>query len=239
MALVTDIDTDFDSSLPTYVHSIGVTGFSHRYVASTINAADGADVLTWNDLVGTAHATVALSDAGATPPNMGISAGEKYLSFDGNLDGMRSSNFGVAHKTLIEVVRVIQAPGLSTNLWYAGGVVTSRNSTNAATLLLSGGAPSVSSPANSMLSNVWEIVMTVADGNNSFIRAGSAKSPLMATGVATGIATYLGLGREGVSRMKADVAEAIAFERILSDAELDTVMNALIARYGPTLGVTA
>jgi hypothetical protein len=237
MALIIDVDTDFDSTLPLFVHSPGVSGYTHRFVAGQLTVATGADVTAWPD-IGPVPASMTVQDAGATAPNLGVVNGEKYVSFDGVEDGLRSSGYGSAQKTGMLVTRTTRAAGVSSNLAFQGGVVISRGSANDARILLSGGAPSVGTAASTMITGTWEIVMWVGDGNNSFIRAGAAKSPLM-TGVATGIATYTGFGREGVSRQMGDVAEHVVWDRALTDAELDTVMNAMIARYGATLGVTA
>lgn len=229
-ALTITVDSAFDSSLPVSLHPVGVTGYINRYVADTLSEDAGASVNTWADQLGALNLTAPSVER---RPTVGISAGRKFITFDGAGQGL-TGNFAAGKvKTVAMVARSNTDASAQGYYMFNGDVIVAKHVSNNAGLVITGG-PQLNTPSNSAPSGEWGIIIAVVDGANSIIRANGAASPF-GTDKSVGQMARFTLGRENSVYAKTDVAELVAWPAALTAAECATVLINLRKRYAAIL----
>jgi hypothetical protein len=229
------IPTTFtDTTLPVAVHSVGIDGYSHRYVAKALpgmeGLTEGNDVATWPSLgTITSPLTPSGNTSGTDAPLFRANSGNPYVEFDGVDDGLGIAGYASdSAKTVVMVMRRTGGSGTpvvlsgSTLILSRGGSLTLSGNT--------GGIPSVS-----ITSAAWHVVTVVSNGNGSFTVVDGVKSSQTPANV-TGKMSVFRLGREASSYGAFDLAEVIAYSDAKSEADIATIRAALQAGY-PTLGI--
>jgi len=216
------------------LHSVGITGLDHRYVASKMSAtatepAVDSTVTTWYDN-GSAHESIAATLNDGILKNDG---GFKYLRMAITNSPARAATLGKAWadtskpRTMIAVMRLSATTVYALN--FCGYRVRRDASGN---WELNNGTEAVTVAGNT----AWALVVARLDGANSRLHVdaltsaapGTAFAASGSTGAPTGIA--LGTGSSGTT-INADFREIATVARFIDSTELAAVRTALKAKY--------
>lgn len=215
----------------TPLHSAGVDSYSHRYVASRLGLASGADITSFTDI---GSLNVPMIPTGSGTAKLQIASGMTYAELTASAD--TTANYvlqggttpAYAAQVTIAVVaqvpasqvRVYETEGLGIVRATSGQFQASRTNGSAGSVLASG-------------ANTWTFMLAQVDASalTLLLRTNATEVTGTLTSAATGATPPRMGGNQGAASKVSQIAEAITWPRVLTSDERTAVHNAMKAKY--------
>lgn len=215
------------------LHSAGVSGYNHRYVASRINQAMDTPIATFPDL-GSGAAPL-LSAAGTTTlrregtvvyAELASSADTtaNYNLESSNREYLPQATIAMVARVPSSTVRLFEAGTLSLLKAGSGQWQVSRSNGSAGSLLVTGDTG-------------WVFLLAQADATSqtSLLRRDATEATGVFTSTNTGETPVRMGGNQGAASKVAHIAESLSWPRILNPTERLAVQKAMKAKYSALL----
>lgn len=241
-----DAFTGDQTGVPVLLHGTGVTGVTHRWVASALTGADGSSIMSLPDVVGTLNlspaSAAATAGTSANAPLLQTSSGTRVARFDG-------SNFALSSlvqtpATARSLVIVAKMAGTLGSLRGPAATGLHRLFVNNATNLNTthyysdiSGSVQAAMPSSVDVTSSFRVITLlagIADGSNGLVVNGTRViAPNAASGKTVATPTeQITLGLASSAFIGMDLLEAFTVPRALASTETDAIYTAMKARYG-------
>ncbi|WP_213573263.1 PKD domain-containing protein [Rhodococcus sp. USK13] len=210
----------------------GVSGYSFRWVADEVTAADGtavASLADWESGKNLANATL------ASQPTVQTVAGERVIRFDGTDDFLSVTGLTAWGSCVVIGRYVSDAPDAVAGIFSATdgkpGLQRGTSATSYRGTVVWTGARSVTAPSGVTLPNgTWFcFAMRNTNGDARYEQNGSAVT--LATADAVETATTFQIGRRNTAYGKVEIAEVILYPGQLTDAHMASIYAAARANH--------
>lgn len=232
VAVVTTLESEptgpYVDSLPVVIHSVGVAGYSHRYIASYLTGAADDPVTVWPEIRG----NDALTQKSGRPV-LADSNGVRGVRFDGAHDDIGIAAFPAVQRTLALVVRILAADGVNTGIVSAGPASANpsvvRTASNEIGLFSPSGAAAAQSTGAAALKQ-WSALFVRFDTNTAKLRVNASGTDLNVPTNGNGMGGLF-IGQGGGDFGQIIVAEAVLWPAVLTEVQLAAVQSSLRQRY--------
>jgi hypothetical protein len=223
------------SGLPIAIHDLPVAGYKRRFLAKSLQLADGATVNKWPDLVAGGASLDPVPTYGLAP-YAGTVDGIQSVTFNGTTQGLKTSAVMNQPHTLVMVAKLRDA-GITGLRIMAGGRLGADIAVESATLGTSGNAGSKNyfleggtSFAGPTADTAWHVFIGVFNGASSVLAVDGTETTGN-TGTARRDILTLAYHRAGQWTNMA-VAEVALYDKALTAGERTSTVTALRAQYG-------
>lgn len=214
----------------TALHSLPVTGFNRRFVASQLTGVDGSSVASWTDLSGSGTALTPGGVSGAnTAPVIATDGGRKVVSFDGANSGT-GQDLAMSQPHTVVIVGRFTAITAASVQTLSGGI----GSGSRANLYIDGTAPGNlrlnggSTLVGPAIDTNWHVFVGVFD-TTSTIRIDSVE---VSAAAGSNSRTKLTIGSlDGASKGSVNVAEVITYPYALDVNQRSSIVADLRSYY--------